>query len=54
MNNIQLSCSGNMFTKPLACWSLLDVLAIIFIVGFIFIVLIWAEQVYKRKMGYYK
>lgn len=36
MNNIQLSCSGNCLTKPLYCWSLLDV---IIVVGVIFIII---------------
>jgi len=29
MNNIQLTCSGNCFTKPLMCWSLLDYMCVI-------------------------
>jgi len=24
MNNIQMTCDGNLLTKPLICWSFLD------------------------------
>lgn len=40
MNNIQLVCAGNCLTKPLMCWSLMDWLMIIPVVGILLILVL--------------
>jgi len=40
MNNINLVCAGNCFTKPLMCWSLMDWLLVMVLLGVIYVIII--------------
>lgn len=48
MNNIQLSCTGNCFTKPLMCWSLLEYVIVIVITCTVSIC-VWMFMEWKKE-----
>lgn len=48
-NNLAISCSGNLFTKPLYCWSLLESIIVVLFIVVVYIEVILLAELWNRR-----